>query len=1369
MCNNDFYIERTCIEVTHEATESLEYRYSNKSLSEYRKHAAYILLGEPGAGKTESFKHEGNQPDCIYIKARDFLTFDNTKDWKSKILFIDGLDEVRAGSSNGLIPLDKIRNKLFQLGKPKFRLSCREADWLGASDEQDLEVVSNDGLITVIHLEEFNEKDIRQFAKYKAPALNIKYFMEWSHQHTLFSMLGNPQILKLIIKAVSGDNWPDNKKDIYQIACEKMILDINVVHQQSGNKTQYSVKQLMDASGKLFAHQLISGLEGYSISAITSSEHYPHYGNIFDGDLEVLGQALKTNLFRHGNDSYLREPTHRSIAEYLAATYVSNLVENEGLPARRLLALITTVDGGIVSSLRGLFAWFITLCADQRSLLLNRDPLGVVLYGDVSSFSKVQKEDLFMHLYKEAEKHPGFRSENWLSSPFGTLATEDMEDVIKKFLESPLRDAANQSLVNCVIDAVEHGSISIGLTETLLGVVEDCTWWSGIRRTALRSLLQITINDNVNPVTKLLNDIKTGAIEDRDDQLLGTLLSKLYPSIIDANNIFDYLNPPKDDHFLGGYVQFWRHELIQNTSNDDIPVLLDQLSQRKEIKEYIHHNYSLYDFISELLVHGIIKYGTQINITRLYDWLGVGLDKHEFSILEPVRRHKKKVTIQQWLSEKPDIYKAIIAEGTSRIISKKEPWKYFHKITARLYGANIPEDIGEWYLKQADKVNSKEISEDYFRQAVFQINTQNNDKSFTLDTIFSWVESHPEFNSLLQKMLVEDGKDFERRLKNAQIKLKRDFGRTKKKTDYINHILKYKDEIKKGTGPAAIFHDLAFAHEGYLMDAEGETSHERIASILNNSDELTAYALEGLKKTIFRDDLPSVKEIIKTSTTGRNFYISHAVLVGLEERPIEDATEWAQIADTDYEKAVAFYLADHTGNTPQWFKQLLHSKPNLISKVFIQYVHASAKSGKEHITGLYQLVNDEDWTEVAKKSVIALLDSYPVRTKNSQIYNIQHLLTSALRYADKNDLIGIIDKKINLTSMNMMQRSRWLAVGLIIAPEKYEKNVLDFMKPNTTRVRAIASFLSNQHDHNQWEPEYTLPVTTLVMLIKQLGSHFKPYTIKGAASVTLEMDAADMVSNFINQLSKIDNINVTQELEKLISTPELNEWRNLLKGKLYEYKKRIRDISFIQPTIENVANTLSNKEPSNAADLMALTLDHLETLATKIRNIDTNDYRQYWGPKSTGDKSITPKVEDDCRDALLSDLRTRLNQLNINAEKEGYFADNKRSDIKISYINNNKIVVPIEIKRDFHANVWKAWKTQLIAQYTQHPDAQGYGIYLIFWFGTGKTPPPPSGKRPTTANEMKKALLNMMTEEEKRLIGLCVIDCSISDALIKKS
>ena len=33
-------------------------------------------------------------------------------------------------------------------------------------------------------------------------------------------------------------------------------------------------------------------------------------------------------------------------------------------------------------------------------------------------------------------------------------------------------------------------------------------------------------------------------------------------------------------------------------------------------------------------------------------------------------------------------------------------------------------------------------------------------------------------------------------------------------------------------------------------------------------------------------------------------------------------------------------------------------------------------------------------------------------------------------------------------------------------------------------------------------------------------------------------------------------------------------------------------------------------------------------------------------------------------------------------------------------------------------------RNQLIAKYTIDPDTDGYGIYLVFWFGKDRTQPP---------------------------------------------
>ena len=144
-------------------------------------------------------------------------------------------------------------------------------------------------------------------------------------------------------------------------------------------------------------------------------------------------------------------------------------------------------------------------------------------------------------------------------------------------------------------------------------------------------------------------------------------------------------------------------------------------------------------------------------------------------------------------------------------------------------------------------------------------------------------------------------------------------------------------------------------------------------------------------------------------------------------------------------------------------------------------------------------------------------------------------------------------------------------------------------------------------------------------------------------------------------------------------------WRRRLERARDEQRVLHRDASYQHPDLEQLHHALADEQPANAADLAALLLDRLGSIATTIRTGNTDDWRQYWNEDSYG-RPLSPKHEDSCRDALLSQLRAHLPD-GVDAQPEGQYAGDRRSDIRASCKSFN---VPVEIKKDAHRDVWSA-------------------------------------------------------------------------------
>ena len=247
------------------------------------------------------------------------------------------------------------------------------------------------------------------------------------------------------------------------------------------------------------------------------------------------------------------------------------------------------------------------------------------------------------------------------------------------------------------------------------------------------------------------------------------------------------------------------------------------------------------------------------------------------------------------------------------------------------------------------------------------------------------------------------------------------------------------------------------------------------------------------------------------------------------------------------------------------------------------------------------------------------------------------------------------------------------------------------------------------------------------------------------------MKASDLVHKLIQRLAASPDPVAGDALESLHDDATLSRWRDVLAQAKDAQRVIRRDAVYRHPEIEQVCRTLNGGSPANAADLAALVRDRLCDLAAKIPTGNTDDWRQYWN-----EKPRTPRHENFCRDALLSDLWERLPD-GVDAQPEGQYARDKRADIRVSC---RDFQVPVEVKKNGSRDLWSAMKNQLIKQYTSDPATDGYGIYLVLWFGKTCTQPPPSGPRPDSPQELQTKLEATLSEDLARKITVCVIDVS---------
>ena len=1312
----------------------------SQPLEVFRDVPAYVLLGDPGAGKTTAFEAEcealGENAYSRVITADEFLTYDVSDlppEWREKTLFIDGLDEIRAGAQ-GESAFREIRKLLRALGKPRFRLSCRQADWLGTNDQERLESVSLDSKVKVLRLDPLTDSDVEKILNARADIPDAHTFIKIAKEKGVDGLLANPLSLDMLAKAVAGGrNWPESRKETFEMACREIV--------DGHHKGR---KELLDAAGRLCAVQLISGAVGYTLHG-QADEEYPALDQCDSGSLEMLHHARATKLFKGVSDNRF-SPFHRHIAEFLGARHLAEVIKS-GLPARRVIALIVGEDGTVVTEMRGLSAWLAALCEDARADLIERDPIGVGLYGDIREFFPEDKRALLESLNREASRLDSVWN---MTAAFSALATSDMEPAIKAILSDRNRDRkhGHQIFIGFVLDVLREGGPLPNLSEILLGIVRDDTWWPGINYTALDAFIHNCPDSlkKTDTLKALLADIHSGSLSDTDNELLGTLLAQLYPHGLPPSEVWDCLSEKGNPKFFGSYWRFWNTELPDKSSDEQVVELLDNLQQRLPRLESALDVRHLNKLPLKLLARGLKAHGDQLDTEHLYDWLSVRSERMRNSLNDQAIQE-----IRSWLERRPKIHKAVFMEGLSRCPESDEFRRHVIKVQNRLYGASSPPDFGPWCLKQADALaDTKPLIAEYLLGRAFN-------EGLSREVLQEYTQRNETLKVYLDRLLdsIAEATEFEEQWQQEEQQQEQE--RQQQQEQELAYIRSNKDALCENRAEPALLYELARVYFGHFYDFSGSDGPEIVAKMLQGDRGLIDATLRSFRGTVDREDVPDVKEILGLRERGSMYYLSLPFLAGLAEiertAPEEDPSRWI---DDRIRKAIAFYYCyctSHVDYRPEWYRRLITARPKIVAEVQVQFAICEFRSGREHIYKLAELAHDTDHAQVAKYASLPLLRAFPTRCKQKQIEDLDHLLWAAIQHADRASLEELIDRKLSRPSMNVSQRVHWLAAGITVSPEMYNAPLSEFVQVRESRIRHLVAFFDSR-------VQFSLDVLGtpgLELLIHLIGSHVGPD--KWDRQVTPAMQASRLVNGLVQRLAASPAKDASDALNRLLAELALSRWHDVLSQARDAQQVTWRDASYSHPTIDQVCQTLNGGKPANAADLAALVIDQLDEIARKIRGGPTSDWRQYWNVDQYN-RPTCEKPEDACRDNLLSDLQNRLEQLDIDAQPEGQYANDKRSDIRVYFGGSN---VPVEIKKNIHRDLWSALRNQLIAQYTIDPDTDGYGIYLVFWFGKDRTPPPPSGTRPTNAKELKKRLEATLSPDEARKISVCVIDVSRPD------
>lgn len=1320
--------------------------------SDYSHFPNIVLLGDPGAGKTHLFKQFAALQEAKYLTVRHFLSgvpIDN-----QKTLFIDALDEKRSASNSSDV-VDDIVRRLFSQTPQNVRISCRSQDWLGESDlSAFLPYFEQTGGYVVLHLQSLSKEE--QTAILRANGVeHPEAFLAEAEKHAASEFLYNPQNLLMLAEAVKEGNWPRTRSELFHSATHFLLTEHSQEHTRLTSGI-YTCDELEYPAGSICALRILSDVSGVSLLPNDIRPEYPSYRTISFFSHEIIRAALSRRVFSAGDELETVEYSHRTIAEYLAAKWLAGIVD-KGLPMGRLRSMLG-FEGYPSSELRGLHAWLAVFLPQYAQVFIEADPYGVLTYGDAASLPIAEKQNLLVALSKLSERDPWFRNHG-LNSYLNSFATVEMEAQLRQIVRDP---HSSFSLRMIVLESLSVATPIVALSDDLINIAKSEDSSYAEKEEAITALIHFGVSGQKFSV-----------------RFYGELKDKNHDSIRLRNHIIQLLYK---DYF---------------TPQDIAQLLIDTLNITSE-RLPIGALWRLNDIVPTADLLAIFEHLERYHTAYSKDWYSSANNHYEIvhfleaGLLQILSEKNGYSTSQIWLCLKTfysyshnhqyggydNVQKSIVQE------IKNRSWQYENIIDAAIisftsYDTNylflyefggstfhlIPDEIllarFIHYLSHAE-ADSEKI-ECIYRLTFPVLYRCAKPSQETFEFLSAYCHLNVKLTTVFETSIVCEIDDWIVKHNLNKIAYEKELNAARYEDRHSFELCR--QEIVSGQHLDWLKH-ISYIYYSKYSDVDDKlTPVQRCAEILGAEN--VTDAISGILAILNRSDLPTIDEL-NCALLKREYYgWWYAVLAGSDElfKKHTDVTQWNEDLLTTLlalDVILAIFTKDNnvvSDYSLPWKRDVILNKTAFFIKTYYHIINFCMNNQLQDIRALNYLLNDTCIPiDYAVPLVMRLTKEHP-----DDVLHLQNLVGWLLAHPESHaELLQLSELMIaHPSKLKNPSYQIWLVCTYLFAPDQCQDLFLSESN-SAPEMIALIRQLSGKAKIGRGSSEQRLSLTQLEAIITVSATHFPnaDRVARNDSNSANNWEYTDFIKRLIDDVSSFSSYDAGEVFERLLLLPECTSYRGYLLHAQSNQKVRYRESQFQHTNWKQALNTLKNKTPANVMDLYALLLDHLQDIANRITYENTDIYKQFWNENGNG-KILVPKPEESCRNFFLELLRARLHPLQIICEPEGHMVSGKRADIIISLPG---IKIPIEIKRDYHRDVWSALNEQLDQLYTTNPDAAGYGIYLVFWFGASRpnaiprpakdTPPP------VNATTMEDILNEAVPMVKRDRLSAIVIDVS---------